>query len=602
MTEPKYIVGIDLGTTNTIVAYTEFAPTPTDHPDINVFAVPQLVDMGTVDRRPQLPSFIYLPDAHERQSGGFDLPWESGQTEQRVGVFARNRGAESQQRLIHSAKSWLCNPRVDRQAAILPWEAPPEITQLSPVAASAAILQHLKEAWNYTMARTAGGAQPERCLENQEILLTVPASFDPAARELTVQAARQAGFHHLTLLEEPQAALYAWIAARGDAWRQEMQEGDLILVCDVGGGTSDFSLIAVGSDEGVLELERIAVGNHLLVGGDNLDLALAHAMAAQFAQKDTRLDNWQMRQLAHACRQGKETLYSGDGAEQVDLTILGRGSKLIVGTLTANLTRTTADQLILEGFFPHCAQDVQLHKAPRTGIQEFGLAYESDPAITRHLARFLGRKGGDDLPGAAPSAVLFNGGVMKADFFRQRVREVLESWNDQPLREIAATDMDLAVARGAAYYGWARRGEGIRIRSGLAKSYYIGVAAAVPAVPGIPMPTKALCVAPYRMEEGSDVTLEGQVFNLVVGSDVQFDFYQSARRTDDTVGQVIEDYASELEAVSQLETLLEGASGEVIPVTLEVRLTEVGTLEIWCCARDDQRRWRLEFNVREQSE
>ena len=601
MSEPVYIVGIDLGTTNSIVAYTEMARAETENPEIRVFAVPQLVDAGVVDRRDQLPSFVFLADDHQMQGGNLDLPWAPA-ARQQVGLHARNRGAEVQQRLIQSAKSWLCNPRVDRNDAILPWDAPPEVPKISPVAASAAILKHLRDAWNFTMARSSQGTQSRLLLENQEILLTVPASFDPAARDLTVQAARQAGLPRLTLLEEPQAALYAWISASGDTWRDTLREGDLVLVCDVGGGTSDFSLIDVGSADGNLQLERIAVGRHLLVGGDNMDLTLAYGVAAQLARQGTRLDSWQMRQLSHACRQAKEQFYSGHPADEIPLTILGRGSKLIGGTLTSQLQRSTADSLILDGFFPRCSLDTPLQRPPRAGIQEFGLAYESDPAVTRHLANFLVRQSGEGSAAAEPTAILFNGGVMKAVTFRERTLEIMGSWSDRPLREIVSTDRDLAVARGAAYYGLARHGRGIRIRSGLAKSYYIGVAAAMPAVPGIPMPTKALCVAPYGMEEGSEAAMEEQIFNLVVGETVQFDFFQCSQRQEDRVGQVIEDYGAQLTPVTQLETVLEGPQGEAIPVTLQVRVTEVGTLEIWCQARDDRRRWRLEFNVREQKE
>ncbi|MGB5986858.1 MAG: Hsp70 family protein [Desulfobacterales bacterium] len=599
MSDPVYIVGIDFGTTNSVVAYAPLVQTETENPEIRVFAVPQLVDMGVVERREQLPSFIYLSDDHQTQGGDLDLPWAKG-AGQHVGLFARERGAEVQQRLIQSAKSWLCNPRVDRHEAILPWDAPQEVRPMSPVAACAAILSHLREAWNHTQAHTPEGPQPHLFLENQEILLTVPASFDPAARELTVQAAQQAGLPQLTLLEEPQAALYAWIAGSDGTWRETLREGDLVLVCDVGGGTSDFSLIAVGSQGGSLQLERIAVGSHLLVGGDNMDLTLAYAVAAQLARKSTRLDAWQMRQLSHACRGAKEQFYAGDSASELPLTILGRGSKLIGGTLTTHLQRATADQLILDGFFPHCERDAVPQRLPQTGIQEFGLAYESDPAVTRHLAQFLTRQSDLGEAGGGPSALLFNGGVMKADIFRRRVLDVVGGWSQRPLREIVSKDRDLAVAKGAAYYGLARRGKGIRIRSGLAKSYYIGVAAAMPAVPGIPMPTKALCVAPYGMEEGSRAAVEGRIFNLLVGETVQFDFYESAQRSEDAVGQVVEDYRDELTPATQLETVLEGEGGQAVPVTLEVRITEVGTLEIWCLARDDQRRWRLEFNVREQ--
>ena len=604
MTDPTYIIGIDLGTTNSVVAYTAARFEKGRPADIRTLDLPQLVQAGTVENRPLLPSFIFNPGPHDVPEGGLELPWDPD-ARLAVGEFARERGAEVPHRLISSAKSWLCNTMVDRNKPILPWDAPPDVERLSPVAASAAILRHIRDAWNFSMARSASGPEATLRMEHQDIYLTVPASFDAVARELTFQAARRAGLENVTLLEEPQAAFYAWIDAVGDRWREQVQKGDLVLVCDVGGGTSDFSLIRVSEADGRLELERIAVGDHLLVGGDNMDLALAYAVARRLAEQGTRLDAWQMRGLWHTCRQAKERLLSGEDTAAYPLTILGRGSKLIGGTLKTELSREEVDQVILDGFLPACEPSASPQKVAKAGIKEIGLAYEADPAVTRHLARFLRRQGAGEAETRLPTAVLFNGGVMKAQAVRRRILEIISGWRSgetpEALQELGHADFDLAVARGAAYYGLARRGEGIRIRGGLGRSYYIGVAASMPAVPGMPAPVKALCVAPFGMEEGSDDVLAQQEFALVVGEPVSFDFLASATRRDDAPGTVVEDWAGEIEHLTTIETTLDGEAGSVVPVTIEIRISEVGTLELWCVSREDGRRWKLEFNVREQN-
>ena len=596
MATPTYIIGIDLGTTNSVVAYTKAETDPGKPSDIEIFEVPQLIDNGVVENRDMLPSFLLIPGEHEVAGDAMALPWDTdSQNPLIVGEFARNRGAELPQRLIASAKSWLCHPLVDRSSPILPWDSNLDIQfKRSPVEASAAILNHIRDAWNHTMAQ---GDDTLR-MENQEILLTVPASFDAVARELTVKAAEMAGLSQITLLEEPQAAFYAWIESNGDSWRENVAKGDLVLVCDVGGGTSDFSLIQISEEEGQLVLERIAVGDHLLVGGDNMDLALAYSLAQQMAQKGTKLDNWQMRGLWNSCRQAKEKLLADPDAEQYPVTILGRGSSLIGGTQKTHLTREGVNQILLNGFFPQCEATTMPAQGNRVGLQELGLAYESDPAVTHHLAKFLSQNNG-----RIPSAVLFNGGIMKAGGIRQRITELLGAWAQGSgagsVREIASANFDLSVARGAAYYGLARQGKGVRIRYGLNRSYYIGIAASMPAVPGIPAPTKALCVAPFGMEEGTQTRLESREFALVVGQPAKFDFLGSSRH-DDKTGDVIEDWEGEIQAITEIETSLDGEAGSVIPVTLEIQVTEVGTLALWCVSKADGRRWKLEFNVREQ--
>ncbi|WP_419661491.1 heat shock protein, Hsp 70 family, related to DnaK [Desulfosarcina variabilis str. Montpellier] len=594
MATPTYIIGIDLGTTNSVVAYTEADIVPGQPSDINIFEIPQLIDAGVVEDRDMLPSFLLVPGEHDVSEAAMALPWDED-NELIVGEFARNRGAELPHRLIASAKSWLCHPLVDRSQPILPWSSTIETeSKKSPVEASASILEHIRDAWNYTMAEDDDDLR----IEAQEILLTVPASFDAVARELTVKAAEMAGLQNVTLLEEPQAAFYAWIESMGDQWREDVAKGDLVLVCDVGGGTTDFSLIEITEEDGQLVLERIAVGDHLLVGGDNMDLALAYSLAQQMAEKGTRLDNWQMRGLWHSCRQAKERLLADADAEEYPVTILGRGSSLIGGTQKTQLTRDSVNRVLVDGFFPKCEATTMPAQGNRVGLQELGLSYESDPSVTHHLAKFL-HQNNDRIP----SAVLFNGGIMKADPIRQRITDLLSEWTpdgDAPaVREITSANFDLSVAKGATYYGLARKGRGVRIRYGLNKSYYIGIAASMPAVPGIPAPTKALCIAPFGMEEGSQILLEDREFALVVGQPAKFDFLGSSRH-DDQSGDVIDDWEGEIRAITEIETTLDGEAGSIIPVTLEIQVTEVGTLALWCVSKVDGRRWKLEFNVREQ--
>ena len=595
MPEPTYIVGIDLGTTNSVVAYTDAKPEKGRPPDIRLFRAPQLVGPGAIEERDTLPSFVLLPTPHEVAEGDLALPWDE-KPGLAVGVFARDRGAELPQRLVSSAKSWLCHAGVDRNAAILPWGAEGGARKLSPVEASTAVLAHVTAAWDRFMAAD----NPDLALKHQDVILTVPASFDAVARDLTVKAATAAGLS-VTLLEEPQAAFYAWIAHSGDEWRKNVSVGDLVLVFDVGGGTSDFSLISVGEEEGNMTLSRVAVGDHLLVGGDNMDLALAYDLAKTLAQKGKKLDGWQMRALWLSCRGAKEKLLAENGPEAAVVTILGRGSGLIGGTVKTDLEKGRITGVITDGFFPPCEKDAEPSAPPRSGMREMGLSYAADPGVTRHLARFL-RRSGAERP--LPTAVLFNGGVMKAAALRDRVLEVLDSWRDgdgEPVRELSGADYDLSVARGAAVYGLAKRGGAVRIKGGLNKAYYIGVEAALPAVPGMPAPRSAVCVAPFGMEEGTSAKLSGRTFGLVVGEPVRFEFLASTSRHDDEMGVTIEDFESELTPVTTLETELSGDAGSVIPVTLEVDATEVGTLELWCVA-EDGRRFRLSFDVREKED
>jgi len=610
----KYIVGIDLGTTNSALACCD-ATAAEQESRIEICSIPQLVNPNEVAERTLLPSFIYIPGEFDFPKGSLALPWEP-EPKFVIGELARKRGAESPNRLVASAKSWLGYGAVDRTAPILPWQAPEDVPKLSPVEASSQFLRYLRTVW----ARGQAGEQRQIPLAEQDVLLTVPASFDEEARELTRRAAEQAGYQHVTLLEEPQAAFYAWLESQGDAWRRRIKVGDLVLVCDVGGGTTDFSLITVSEEKGELTLKRVAVGDHILLGGDNMDLALARILQQRLEASGNRIDTWSLHSLWHQCRIAKEKLFESPKTQNRPITLLGKGRKLVGGSIKTELTREDLNEVLVEGFFPRVASGELPVRQRRVGFQELGLPYAADPAITKHLARFLSeqvrnspeasviRRGPSGL--ACPTRILFNGGVMKAAVLRDRVVEVLNSWLRQEGFEaigaeqiLEAPDLEHAVARGAAYYGKARGGRGVRIRSGASRTYYIGVESAMPAVPGMEAPLKVLCVVPFGMEEGSQATIPNREFGLVVGEPAEFRFLSSSVRKQDQVGSLLEDWGADIEELSPLEVTLkmDGQQGTVVPVRLETQVTELGTLEVWCVSRDGTQRWKLELNIREKT-
>ena len=565
----RFVVGIDLGTTNCALAWAD-SSAPEDAASVQVEQIPQTVNPGEVQPRTLLPSFLYLPGEMDFPAGSTALPWDSAPAHV-IGELARRRGAENPMRLIASAKSWLSYGGANRTAPILPWGAPPEIAHLSPVEASAEYLRHLAAAFDAQVA----GHSPGQTLAQADVLITVPASFDEEARELTLRAARLAGLEQVTLLEEPQAAFYAWLDAMGDRWRRRIAVGDLILVCDVGGGTTDFSLISVSDAGGDLALERVAVGEHILLGGDNMDLALARVLQQRLETAGHRIDTWHLHGLWHQCRLAKEALLADPTQTERPVTLLGRGSRLIGATMTTSLTRDDVDQVLREGFFPAVAAHEMPARQRRVGLQELGLPYAADAAVTRHLARFLTRQG-EQVSGVAapvrrgpsglacPTHVLFNGGVMKAPALRARVIDVLSGWLQaegfDPLNEqhvLESADLDHAVARGAASYGLARRGRGIRIRSGAPRTYYVGIESAMPAVPGMPAPLKALCVVPFGMEEGTSASIPNREFGLVVGEPAEFRFLSSTVRKSDAIGSLVEDWGDDLEELSPLDVVLQ---------------------------------------------
>ena len=620
----RYLIGIDLGTTNSAVAYVD---TRAADARVRVFEIAQLVAPGEVAERRQLPSFVYLAGEHDLAPHETALPWRpvarvdrdpqavtGAEVRPVVGELARSQGARMASRMIASAKSWLCHPGVDRHAAILPW-GDSDGPKLSPVAAQALILGHIREAWDHV--------HPDALFGDQEVLVTVPASFDEAARELTLQAAARAGYPPVVLLEEPQAAFYAWIDSRtagarpaDAAGERRLAAGDRVLVFDVGGGTTDFTLIDVGDDG----FTRTAVGDHLLLGGDNLDLTLGKLVEQRLvARTGKKLDALQWHGLVHACRLAKETLLGDDvsgarsagtedpepppagapgGIAAAPIVVQSRGAKLIGGTLRDEVTRAELETVLFDGFFPRVERDAQLVRG-RGGLQEFGLPYASDPAVTRHLAVFLQRHAG-----APISAVLFNGGAMTPRSLRARVLEQIAAWQGVAPRELPAAMPELAVAQGAAYYGLVRRGLAVRIKGGTPRAFYIGVDTGG-------TERMAVCLAPSGLDDGARVQLERD-FRLVTNRPVSFRLYSSSSRGDapgalvaigdgrpDTV-----DDGSDLLELPPIVTVLRARGRGEVTVRLEVHITELGALEIYCVepaggtAGERAETWKLAFDMR----
>ena len=622
---PKFSVGIDLGTTHCVLSYVD---TANEDARVEVMPIPQLTAPGTVETRSQLGSFLYQPHEHEMDPSSRVLPWSS-EPRALVGAIARNLGSKTPIRLVASAKSWLCHGGVNRRDAFLPAGSPEEVEKVSPLRATELYLEHLKDAWNHT--------HPHHSLAEQDVTITVPASFDPAARDLTAEAARNVGFVHLTLLEEPQAALYNWIDNSNDKWRDEVSVGDIVLVVDIGGGTTDLSLVEVTEDDGNLTLNRIAVGEHILLGGDNMDLALAYRLKMKLAQDGKELAPWQVQAMTHACRDAKEALLNDSELQSVPIVVPSRGSKLLGATLKTELTQEEVQQTLVNGFFPKVTVSEHPVQRNRGALTQMGLPYAQDAGITRHIAAFLskqanaqggdaapaqdfnpfanmpGMPGGESAPAAdfiKPTAILFNGGVLKSSLLAERLEETINEWlidaDTEMATRLTGVDLDLAVASGASYYGSVRRGQGVRIRGGIASSYYVGIESAMPAIPGMAPPMEALCVAPFGMEEGSSVEVPSQEFGLIIGQPVNFQFFGSTVRREDAAGTHLDHWGQdELEELPEIQVTLpvsEGRrEGEVVPVTLASRVTELGTLYLEAIAADNGQKWHVEFDVREDS-
>ena len=602
----QFVIGIDLGTTNSVLAYSALNEA---QPQVLLLPIPQLVAANTIESRSMLPSFLYQCTHEESAAGSFALPWNKDATFA-VGYGARSLSAEFPDRTVGAAKSWLGHSKIDRHQPILPWHAPDDVRKFSPVTASQRYLEHLVAAWHQ--------AFPDAPFAEQNVVLTVPASFDASARELTREAALAAGLpDNFVLLEEPQAATYAWLNAVGDRWRKLLKVGDRMLVCDIGGGTTDLTLVEVAEENGELTLQRAAVGNHLLVGGDNMDLALAHSVAQLFEGKGLTLDPWQSVSLWHSCRNAKESLLSESGPDSHTISVPGRGSRLIGGLVSVHVERAQATDLLLNGFFPDAQLSDRPARARASGFREIGLPWEADTGITRHLAAFLNQS----LAGNSLTHVLFNGGVFKASALRSRLLSQLQSWfpGSPPKVVDGSEDLDFSVARGACFYGWTKLRGGVRIRGGTARSYYIGIETAGLAIPGAGRPLKALCVVPNGMEEGTEVDVPSDPIGLIVGESARFRFFSSANRRTDQPGDLLPRWSpEELSETDSLEATLPVAANadggaanadggaatedDYVPVKFHSRITELGVLELWCVHESDDKRWKLEFSVRDDAE
>lgn len=655
----NYAIGIDLGTTNTELAYVRLD----DYTKPQTLNIPQFVAPSVVELREQLPSFLYIgADAEDKNE--WKLPWEktdesndpessnkneevdrnlqskrgnkgffrrvfglSGSdadenrlnnqrlTDNRLfltGEIACLRATSESERVVSSAKSWLTAQRVDRRSPILPWNSPNDVFRVSPVEASRRYLAHLVAAWN--------NAFPDDPIFEQQVVLTVPASFDESARDLTREAARGAGLNleTLVLLEEPQAALYAWLAGKGDDWRSELKAGDIILICDVGGGTTDLSLIRVEDNDGTLELSRLAVGKRLLLGGDNLDLALAFRASELFAEQGLQLNPWQSHVLQRQCRIAKEYLLSEQksGNETFKIVVEGRSSRIVEESISVDLSKKDAETIILDGFFPICGIDERPNLRSKMAVREVGLPFESDSAVSKHIAHFLtSRSTEDGLGRLVPNYFLLNGGVFKAPSLKRRFNELITNWfpEDSPRDLCSDSNLDQAVAIGAAYYGYIKKRGGIRIRAASPRSYYIGVESSGPSIPGVPRPIKVLCIVPYGMEEGTALLVPSSEFELVTGESALFRFFSSTTRPDDKVGDLVDWRESDnggIEETTPIETILDDYNNstsiekegdpkvQFATIHFRVVITELGTLEIWCEETNGDRRWKLEFSTR----
>lgn len=594
MAKSKYVVGIDLGTTNIVVGYALLAvKEETERAEIKLSPIAQELAKGAVDKLEVLPSFIF-----ERLNEKPVLDWNKG-SKYIIGEYARERGSEVPDRLVSSAKSWLCNSRVNRKEAILPWNAPETSAKISPFQAMVMFLNHVKQAWNQEFSKDR--------LENQKVIITIPASFDAAARDLIVEASKEAELPEITLLEEPQAAFYSWISQNEKPWRKQVSKGDVVLVVDVGGGTTDFSLIEIGEEKGDLTLERVAVGSHILLGGDNMDLTLAYIAKQKLEAGKKKISQWQTIQLSHQCRKAKELLLADVTKKSVPVVISGRGSSLIANTIKTEIARKDVDDILVEGFFPECSFEASPVEDTDGGVREINLMYATDPAITRHLARFLHSQNSEKKDYGYPQAVLLNGGVFKSEIFKNRLIEVINSWlktaGKKPIRVLEGAELSQAVARGATYFGSLAQGHGIRIRGGVPQSYYLGVESSLPAIPGFKPPFKALCVAKQGTEEGSVLDVPDKTFAIRIGKASEFKFFKSNCRREDNFGEIFEDMDESFEGTSSLKLELEAydgfKAGDIVEVKLQVAVTEIGTLEVYCTESNGNHRWKLEFNVRE---
>lgn len=601
--DKQYVIGIDLGTTNCAVSYVDMVALKegadkqkqTDKKQyLKVFNIPQLTGHGEFTKNSVLPSFLYIPGEYDISKEMLKHPWKKRE-DFFAGSFARDHGSKLPSRLVSSAKSWLCNPNADRQANILPWGAE-GTNKISPVKATSEYLVHIKNAWNYFVK------DEDKFLENQFVVITVPASFNEEARELTMEAIQIAGFgSSVTLLEEPLAAFYSWLINHEADWQECVKPDDLILVCDVGGGTTDFSLISLKASDGTPRFERIAVGDHLMLGGDNIDLALAKIVESKFkTKKKLTSDKW--KTLAHRCRDAKERILDR-GDTSVRITIKGEGRSLIAGTLAADLTKKDVESVFSQDFFPASWSD---HADPMASVKEitdFGLPYESETAVTKHIINFL-EKHRDDVEAhlskkPVPDFILFNGGALKPESIQQQIVNSVVQWfelsKENSPQILDNQSPELAVGIGASYYGMVKQGEGVRVGSGSPLSYYLGVSTQEQGV------AKAVCLVERGLDEGSEIDLSKMKYEVRANEPVSFDVYSSSYRSGDKAGDVL-DIDESMTSMTPIQTIIRFGKKEnktVIPVSLGAEYTEMGTLSMYCNSGVSDHKWKLQFQLRD---
>lgn len=618
----KTVIGIDLGTSNISLTHGDL-----DSPELKAFPISQVEGPGKIKTSELLPASLLLPSTDSEKEDNKKLPWNANSKEEfshyTLGSYAQDRGIETPSQVINSAKSWLCHKHIDPKSPQLPWGSNSSV-KLSAFDSTKAFLEHLKSVFNWEQEKS--GSKMQLC--DFDTVITVPASFDEDARRLVYESAQSVGFKKASLLEEPQAALYSWIGDHEETWRETISPGDLVLVCDIGGGTSDFSLVCVGEEEGKLKLERISVGRHLLLGGDNMDHALAYHLKRNFEAKGKKLDRWQYMSLVNQVKQAKEKFFSDETLEKTSLAVASKGSSLFAKTQSLDLTKKDVEEVLTSGFFPLCEKGELPQHASGMALQDLGLEYEADPAITKHLAEFLAKSAknlhsskklqntlteyGFDLEAhleegfLKPTCVLFNGGVFGASPLRKRVLDALIKWGSKNVKELPGFDLSLAVSRGAAYYAKIKKsGKGIRIASGTARSYYLGIESSGMAIPGVPPSIKGLCLVPQGTKEGTELPSPEKEFGLMTGREVQFRFFSSDERAGDLVGSEVfeaDEHLNELPAMKVKLKADKNDQSKLVPVSIGSFVNDVGILELSMKNKLSDKKWDLEFNVRKQEE
>jgi molecular chaperone DnaK (HSP70) len=604
--EQRYVIGIDLGTTNSAVSYADLQADK-DASDIKIFNVPQLTGSGEFSRLPVLPSFLYIPGEYDIAKSAISIPWKT-ESDNFSGAFARDHGSKVPARLVSSAKSWLCHSAVDRHARILPWGAGDEVYKVSPVEAVGEYLKHIRKAWNFYQE------EEDLFLENQIVVITVPASFDEVARDLTMEAAYASGLKNITLLEEPLAAFYSWLIRHETKWHEYIKPGELILVCDVGGGTTDFTLISLRDVEGSPRFERIAVGDHLILGGDNIDLALAKKVEEKTGKNRFALNKERWKNLCHQCRQAKENILENKSVSE-KIVMMGEGRSLIAGTVSAELDRGALETVLFDDFFPLIDLENTMDDSENKNITEYGLPFEQETAITKHMGHFLENHREDvdkflNRKEPFPDLIMFNGGSLKSDIIQSRMRQAVGKWfhgknydNDCKLpRVLENPEPDLAVALGASYYGLVKTGKGVRVGSGSPRSYYLGIAQKtdIEGKGRLFETSKVICMVERGLDEGSSIELKDKQFEVLANQPVSFDLYSSTYRSGDRCGEIlkIDDTLTYLPPIRTVITFGKKDKKTTLPVKIEAEYTEMGSISLWCRSLVSSHRWQLQFQLR----